>query len=618
MPTINWKKSDKNTNLKYIPQWPPVNIEFQDLSYSVPHQSGKNVILNGISGQFQSSQISAILGASGAGKSTLLNILAGFKTSKTSVNVLINGKPRCIRTFRKMSRYIMQKDLHHHHLTVHEAMMVSADLKLGNHLTKLQKNEVIQQILDLLGLTNTSQTMCEVLSGGEMKRLSIALELVDNPPVIFLDEPTTGLDDLSSSQCISLLRRIALGGRTIVCSIHIPSAKILEMFDLVYAMAGGQCVYQGSPSQIIPYLQTTGLTCPITYNPADFIVEVSCGDCGIEYIDRMVSAAENGKCNSWSLHLANQNVLRKKGRDKPPVKIPEDIDPKQLKCRSSSWDQFKVLHNRRWKQMSRESLSLPFKFCVSLCTAVLVGCLFQGCGNDASKAMFNVQYSFTVTILFIYAPLMMVLVYFPGEIALLKREHFNRWFKLAPYYWAFLLATAPVHIVICLTFLTVTYPMTDQPLEWTRICMFFSITIMIALVSERMGLLIASRFNLVNGLFIGPAVMFPIVLLSVCGMGDGYKFEISPFLKFLRNFSYLRFALEGLFDATYGHNRADTVCPDIEMFCLFAKADYLKSLLGFHESSYLVSIVALWSYYLLFATMAYFMIKMRLSLFTPT
>ncbi|XP_037047350.1 ATP-binding cassette sub-family G member 1-like isoform X4 [Bradysia coprophila] len=500
MPTINWKKSDKNTNLKYIPQWPPVNIEFQDLSYSVPHQSGKNVILNGISGQFQSSQISAILGASGAGKSTLLNILAGFKTSKTSVNVLINGKPRCIRTFRKMSRYIMQKDLHHHHLTVHEAMMVSADLKLGNHLTKLQKNEVIQQILDLLGLTNTSQTMCEVLSGGEMKRLSIALELVDNPPVIFLDEPTTGLDDLSSSQCISLLRRIALGGRTIVCSIHIPSAKILEMFDLVYAMAGGQCVYQGSPSQIIPYLQTTGLTCPITYNPADFIVEVSCGDCGIEYIDRMVSAAEN----------------------------------------------------------------------------------------------------------------------VPGEIALLKREHFNRWFKLAPYYWAFLLATAPVHIVICLTFLTVTYPMTDQPLEWTRICMFFSITIMIALVSERMGLLIASRFNLVNGLFIGPAVMFPIVLLSVCGMGDGYKFEISPFLKFLRNFSYLRFALEGLFDATYGHNRADTVCPDIEMFCLFAKADYLKSLLGFHESSYLVSIVALWSYYLLFATMAYFMIKMRLSLFTPT
>lgn len=78
------------------------------------------------------------------------------------------------------------------------------------------------------------------------------------------------MDDLSCSQCISLLQRIAHTGRTVICSIHTPSAKIFEMFDHVYILAAGQCVYQGQGTNIVNYLQTAGLNCPLTYNPADF------------------------------------------------------------------------------------------------------------------------------------------------------------------------------------------------------------------------------------------------------------------------------------------------------------------------------------------------------------
>lgn len=100
-------------------------------------------------------------------------------------------------------------------------MKFAADLKLGfEDLTDDQKVEVVDEIIHLLRLTKTMDTDCSLLSGGEKKRLSIAQELLNNPPVLFLDEPTTGLDDLSSSQCMALLRKLAHGGRTVICSIH--------------------------------------------------------------------------------------------------------------------------------------------------------------------------------------------------------------------------------------------------------------------------------------------------------------------------------------------------------------------------------------------------------------
>lgn len=113
------------------------------------------------------------------------------RTAEVSGAIYVNGRPRDMSSFRKMSRYIMQQSLYQPHLTVREAMHMSADLKLGRRLGRAAKAEVIEEILALLRLTAAAETMGDRLSGGECKRLSIALELVNNPPVIFLDEPTT-------------------------------------------------------------------------------------------------------------------------------------------------------------------------------------------------------------------------------------------------------------------------------------------------------------------------------------------------------------------------------------------------------------------------------------------
>ncbi|KAJ2949944.1 hypothetical protein O0L34_g11269 [Tuta absoluta] len=286
-------------SLSHLPKRPPVDLAFTDLTYRV--QEGRRsgdvkTILDNVSGRLGSGQLTAIMGPSGAGKSTLLNILTGYKTTGMNGSITVNGMERNLSSFRKLSCYIMQDNQLHGNLTVEEAMSVATALKLPSTMSKVNKQEVIHDILTTLSLSEHHKTMTSNLSGGQKKRLSIALELVNNPPIMFFDEPTSGLDSSSCFQCITLLKDLAREGRTIICTIHQPSARLFEMFDHLYTLAGGKCVYQGSTGRLVEWLGSLDLQCPSYHNPASFIIEVSCGEYG-ENTGKLVRAIDNGKHN---------------------------------------------------------------------------------------------------------------------------------------------------------------------------------------------------------------------------------------------------------------------------------------------------------------------------------
>lgn len=586
---------------------PPVDIEFSDLTYSVPQgRNGSKIILRSVSGLFRSGELTAILGPSGAGKSTLINVLAGYRCGDARGSIMVNSRPRDMKSFRKMCRYIMQEDLLQPALTVLESMEIASDLKLGYTISKENKLDSIENILQMLRLTKSKHTLMENLSGGERKRLSIALELVNNPPVIFLDEPTTGLDDLSSSQCVSLLKDLAYGGRTIICSIHTPSAKLFAMFDHIYIVAEGQCMFAGVGQDMVPYLSTIGLNCPKHYNPADFMIEVCSREYG-DYSEKMSTAVDNGKCLRW---FKDNSETRK-----PIVRRASQYDTvsKHLYDFSSTgWSQFNVLLRRMMIQHKRDYTYLLFKLFMYTFIGLVVGGMFFQFGNDASMTIFNYGFMFITIIVFMYTPLMPVLLKFPKEVQLLKREYFNRWYGLNAYFCALTCSQLPMQLILSSVYIAITYLLTNQPLEWERGIKFSVVCLMVSLSSESMAYAISSQFNVTNSVFFGPCVACPMMLLASFGLGYEEN-EIPAIIRLGMNFSYLRHGVEALVMSVYGNGRGRLECPKTEDYCDLRDPSALFKTVGMSDVTYWGSMSALCCMFLAFKVASYVMLRWRLS-----
>lgn len=141
-------------------------------------------------------------------------------------------------------------------LTVRETLSYSANLRLASRLTKGEVNDVVEATITEMGLEECAERAIgnwhlRGISGGEKKRVSIALEILTRPSLLFLDEPTTGLDSASAFFVVHTLRNIAHDGRTVISSIHQPSSEVFALFDHLFLLSGGHTVYFGPAKQAL-------------------------------------------------------------------------------------------------------------------------------------------------------------------------------------------------------------------------------------------------------------------------------------------------------------------------------------------------------------------------------
>ncbi|KAM3963649.1 ATP-binding cassette subfamily G member 4 [Aphomia sociella] len=592
-----------------------LNICFVDINYTVKQNiltKGRKCILNNMSGTFNAGELTVIMGQSGAGKSSLMDILAGY-TKPTSGNLYVNGQLRNEDNFRRRSCYILQQDMVQNMLTIFESLTIAAELKLGNHVTQEQKKKRVVEIITSLSLVHAQNTRASDLSGGQKKRLAIGLELVSDPPVMFLDEPTSGLDSSISKQIVYLLHLLARQGRTVVITMHQPSATLLRMVDRLYAVVAGRCAYTGSVDSLLPYLKQMDLTCPPYHNPVDFLIEI----CG-EKANELVNLSQNGKNDEWNItnnetddsfkvHIKNDEIFL---TTLPPPK--EDPTNKILLALKSTystsyWKQFTTLFRRSALSIWRNPAFTIMITGIHCSMALFVGMLFYNIGGEAKYIRHNFSMLNYCLMFLMFTAFNAVTITFPVQIPIVRREHFNRWYTAGAYFISTLISALPTQTVCTLSYACIVYWLTGQPPELKRFLAFSWTLLMVSYVALCIGLLNGSMFNIKHGVIFGSFLIMPFTIFS----GFFLRYSDAPLLfRWIFHISFLKHGLVGLVYAIFGMDRPKLPCSDIYCHYTYPKQFIMDMELGTDNYGFVVG--ALFAIAIFVFVCSYIILSIRL------
>jgi ABC-type multidrug transport system ATPase subunit len=216
--------------------------------------AGTLTLLDSISLSIQPNEFVGVLGPSGAGKSMLMEVMNGIRHA-TSGNVLINNLDlyRHLDSLKQSIGYVPQDDIIHRELSVYRTLYYIAKMRLSRDVSSAEIRQIVDEVLDVTGLSERRNVRVGKLSGGQRKRVSIAVELITKPSVIFLDEPTSGLDPGAEERIMKLFRQIAESGRTVIMTTH--AMENVKLFDKIVVLMAGKLVFYGKPDEALAYLK---------------------------------------------------------------------------------------------------------------------------------------------------------------------------------------------------------------------------------------------------------------------------------------------------------------------------------------------------------------------------
>ncbi len=219
---------------------------------------GGNTILHNIDFKIHESELIGILGPSGSGKSTLLMALNGFRPAKEG-SVIIDGKDlyEHFESFKSDIGFVPQDDIVPSALKVERVLQYAAELRLGD-LPPETRSARVAGVIRLLGLSDRKDVRVSSLSGGQRKRVSVGVELLSRPRMLFADEPTSGLDPALERSLTEAFKRLTEDGNSVIVTTHIMSS--LSLYDRLAVVVGGRLAYFGPPDEIKDYFKVSDFT----------------------------------------------------------------------------------------------------------------------------------------------------------------------------------------------------------------------------------------------------------------------------------------------------------------------------------------------------------------------
>jgi ABC-type multidrug transport system ATPase subunit len=230
-------------------------IDVLGITKVVPNNlgGGNLTLLDGVDLSIQPNEFVGLLGPSGAGKSTLMDALNGMRPA-TSGQVLINNLDlyQYLDSLKQSIGYVPQDDIIHRELTVYRTLYYVGRLRLSRDVSEQEIDQIVGEVMDVTGLSERRDVPISQLSGGQRKRVSIAVELITKPSVIFLDEPTSGLDPATEEKVMVLFRQIAESGRTVILTTH--AMENVKLFDKIVVLMRGKLVFYGAPQRALAHV----------------------------------------------------------------------------------------------------------------------------------------------------------------------------------------------------------------------------------------------------------------------------------------------------------------------------------------------------------------------------
>uniref|UniRef100_I3IX18 ATP-binding cassette sub-family G member 8 n=1 Tax=Oreochromis niloticus TaxID=8128 RepID=I3IX18_ORENI len=526
-------------------------------------RGNKQTAINKLSLTVHSGQMLALIGSSGCGKTSLLDIITCRDEGgiMKSGEILINGKRNTPQLVKKSIAHVRQDDRLLPHLTVRETLSFVAKLRLPTHFTQAQRDQRVDDVIAELRLrqcahTRVGNNYIRGVSGGERRRVSIAVQLLWNPGILILDEPTSGLDSFTAHNLVITLSRLARGNRLVLLSVHQPRSDIFQLFDLVVLMSSGSAVYCGAAREMVPYFTALGHPCPRYCNPSDYYVDLIS-------IDRR-SPEREAECLERARVLAEQfmekvrdtddHMWKAAGTDVPGRgKKDEVITISRHENRlPGKLHQFNTLIKRHMYNDFRDLVTILVHGFEALLMSLLVGSLYYGAGETRLSIQDTVSLLYMIGALTPFAVVLDVIAKCHTERAMLYHELQDGMYSVTSYFFAKVLGELPEHCVFTLVYGLPIYWLAGLNEAPDRFLLNFLLVWLMVYCSRAMALFVAASLpTLQTSAFMGNS------LFTVFYLTAGYVINLENLwlvASWLSYASFMRWGFEGMLQVQFRGN----------------------------------------------------------------